>query len=420
MRGSESTDLIRTGRNYEYMISDNSIDADKRCDRFIVTILGSFPPLRGLSSYCLEFAKAMSGFHDIEFLSFREMYPPLLYPGRDLDDDHSFPSIDIPNLKVKRRLTWYNPFTWIIEGMGSKGKLLHAQWWSLPLIFVYLIVCLCFRLRGKPVVFTVHNVISHERSMYYIFFSKILFLLGNHFIVHTERNKRALIRYFGIPQHRISQVAHGPLDFHVTGRMDTTISRRLLGLNPDEKVILFFGAIRSYKGLETALKAFAKVKDEIPDSRLLIAGKPWVDWTPYKELIEELGIADHVICHLRYIPSSEVNHYFVASDLVILPYNHFDSQSGVGAIALSFRKPLIVTDVGGLPDLVSNPRFLVPPKDPMALAQAQIESLSDRDILNYMSADSEKAAKKMSWPGIAGSTSNIYKKVLKESPYTRN
>ena len=391
------------------------MDADNRNDGCTIVILGSFPPLRGLSSYCVEFAKAMSAFYDIKFVSFRKIYPLFLYPGRDLDYDYSFPAIDNPNLSVKRRLTWYNPVTWLREGIGSKGRLLHAQWWSLPLIFVYLVVCLCFRLRGKPVIFTVHNVISHERSMTYLFFSRLLFLLGNHFIVHTEKNKRDLIRYFRIQDSRISSIPHGPLDFHASDGMNRKSARELLGLRPGEKIILFFGSIRPYKGLETALKAFARVNKEVPDSRLLIAGKPWVDWSHYKKLIEELGIADHTVCHLKYIPSSEVNHYFVASDLVILPYSHFDSQSGVGAIALSFRKPLIVTNVGGLPDLVSDLRFVVPPKDHMALAEAQIECLRDRDMLHRMSAESEKTAKRMSWPGIAGRTSNIYKKVLSES-----
>lgn len=407
---------MREMRGNEISRPDRDLMNDRnRNAGFPVAVLGSFPPLRGLSSYCLEFTKAMSSLHDIEFISFRELYPLFLYPGRDLDYDHSFPSVDKRNLKVKRSLTWYNPATWLIEGLGSKGRLLHAQWWSLPLIFVYLVVCLCFRLRGKPVIFTVHNVISHERSMCYLYFSRLLFLLGNHFIVHTERNKKDLIRYFKIPDGRVSRVPHGPLDFHVSDAKDRKTARKLLRLDPGEKVILFFGSIRPYKDLETALRAFAVVKDEIPDARLLIAGKPWVDWKPYKKLVEELGIVDQVICHLRYIPSSEVNVYFLASDLVILPYSYFDSQSGVGAIALSFRKPLIVTQVGGLPDLVSEPRFAVPPKDPAALAKVQIECLKNKEMLNRMSAESERIATKLSWPNIAGKTSRIYKKVLNQN-----
>lgn len=397
------------------MTGKSSINSGNLGENFTVAILGSFPPIRALSSYCLEFSRAISGLSNVEFISFRKIYPRFLYPGDELKDDHSFPVFDHANLWVRRRLNWYNPVTWVAEGMTSKGTLLHAQWWSLPLIFVYLVVCLCFRLRGRPVVFTVHNVISHERSRLYLFFSRLLFLMGDHFIVHTERNRKELISYFAISGDRVSVVPHGPLDFHVPKKIDRDKSMELLGIDHNERVILFFGSIRPYKGLETALRAFAKVKDEIIHSRLLIAGSLWEDWIPYHKLIEELGLGEYVTCHLKYIPSSEVHRYFASSDLVVLPYTHFDSQSGVGAIALSFRKPLIVTDVGGLRDLVCDRRFVVPPEDPVALANALIACLKDEKILNLMSADSEKMAERMSWSHIAGKTLSIYKKVLRES-----
>ena len=246
-----------------------------------IAMLGSFPPLRALSSYCLELSSALSELCKVEFISFRKIYPTLLYPGGDLSEDHTFPSKKSPSLNVRRRLTWYNPVTWFIEGFFTEGRLLHAQWWSPPLAPVYLVVCLGFRLRRRPVVFTVHNVLSHEKSFFYGPLSKMLFSMGSLFIVHSEMNRKQLIKGFQVKPDRVIMIPHGPLDFHVRRHIDRESIRKKLGFSPGNKVILLFGAVRSYKGVDTALKAFAEVIHKIPDSRLLIAGKLWVDCLLY-------------------------------------------------------------------------------------------------------------------------------------------
>ncbi|MDY6953724.1 MAG: glycosyltransferase, partial [Thermodesulfobacteriota bacterium] len=232
-------------------------------------MLGSLPPLRALSSYCRELALAIADLVPVEFLSFKKIYPACLYPGRDLTDDHTFPATDHPNLRVKRRLTWWNPMTWMADGLGTKADLLHAQWWSAPLFLAYAIVCGGFRLRGKPVVFTVHNVLPHEPSSLQRMVFRLIFKLGDHFIVHSESNKSQLIKGCGISPERVSQIPHGPLDFHVQGDVDRGAIRKEMGFGPEARVILLFGAIRPYKGLDTALKAFEEVLKGIPEARLL-------------------------------------------------------------------------------------------------------------------------------------------------------
>ncbi len=117
-----------------------------------VAMLGTLPPLRGLSSYCFALSLALADRVRVEFISFNKLYPGFLYPGGSLDEDHSFPAAEHERLKVKRRLTWYNPFTWFREAMFTGGDLLHAQWWSLPLAIIYGCICAIFKLRGKPVV----------------------------------------------------------------------------------------------------------------------------------------------------------------------------------------------------------------------------------------------------------------------------
>jgi glycosyltransferase involved in cell wall biosynthesis len=377
-----------------------------------LAMLGSFPPLRGLSSYCLGITTALVASVSVEFISFKKIYPRFLYPGGDLKNDHTFPASNTKGLRVRRRLTWYNPVTWIVEAMFTEAELLHAQWWSLPLVAVFFCVCGIFKLRGKPVVFTIHNVLSHERTYLYKTTSKLLFRLGDHFIVHTEKNRQQLLSHYGIKSEIISIIPHGILDFHVRNQIDRMKVREELGIVACQKVILLFGAIRPYKGVQTAIEALPKVLQEIPETVLLIAGKLWQSWEPYQLLIDRLSIKNAVITFRDYVPSGDVCKYFEAADLVILPYDRFDSQSGVGSTAIAFRKPMIVSDVGGLPELVPDRRCIVPPKDPAALARAIIACFSNPDRLANVTAGLEVVATRLSWSAIAQKTITIYEDLL--------
>ncbi len=376
-----------------------------------IVILGSLPPLRALSSYCLELSISLSRICNVNFISFRSIYPSFLYPGGALDDN-TFPKTDFKNLNVRRFLTWYNPFTWIREGLLAPGDLLHAQWWSPPLALIYFIVAFCFKIRGKPVIFTVHNVFQHERIPLYNMVSRILFGLGDHFIVHSSSNKRQLTGYFNIPGDKVSIIPHGPLDLHVKGYSDRQKIRSEFGFNQQDKVILLFGAIRPYKGIDTALHAFSEVVKQLPEARLLIAGKLWERWDRYEDIISDLNISDYIKKHFEYIPSNEVEKFFLAADLVLLPYHHFDSQSGVGATALAFNKPMIVTETGGLPELVADMMYIVPPKNPTELAEKVIFCLKDSARLAKMSEESRQIAKEISWDVIALKTLLVYLSVI--------
>ncbi|MCJ7772593.1 MAG: glycosyltransferase [Desulfobacterales bacterium] len=389
--------------------------SQQKQNEYKIAMLGTMPPLRGLSSYCLELSVAMSIFCDIEFLSFKNLYPSFLYPGRDLKDDNTFPNIPHKRISVKRSLTWYNPMTWLSAGLYTKADVLHAQWWSLPLFPVYAFICLGFKLRGIPIVFTVHNVLPHEKSSLYRTLTRVLFKLVNTFIVHTSHNVDQMFQCYNISKDRIIRIPHGTLDFHVKKHKDRNTTRREMGFEPNNKVVLFFGAIRPYKGLDTLLNSFSEVLKIIPESRLLIAGKLWEKWQPYENIIKFLEMDDYVTAFLDYVPSGEVYKFFSSSDLVVLPYTRFDSQSGVGTTAISFRKPLIVTGVGGLPDLVSDSQFIVPPNNTEALAKTITDCLSNNDQLAAMSLSANAIAENLSWQSIAKKTCEVYHKMLRFS-----
>ncbi len=379
-----------------------------------VSLLGTLPPIRALSSYCFELANAISEKCRVEFISFKNIYPAFLYPGGAPDDDDTYPAVSTSRIKVRRRLSWYNPLSWLIEGLTAKGDLLHAQWWSAPLFPIYLTICACFKLKNKPVIFSVHNVLSHENSILYFKMSQLLFKLGDYFIVHSIINKQQMADFYHIPQDKISIIPHGSLDFHIKKGIDRKKIRGEMGITPENKVILLFGAIRPYKGIDAAIKAFADVIKMVPEARLLIAGRLWEEWEPYERLINQLEIKKYIITNLEYIPSGDVHKFFEASDLCVFPYHHFDSQSGAGSAALSFRKPMIVSNVGGLPDFVKDRKWVVPPKNPSALADAIIQCLQNPDLLKRMESDAEIISHQFSWSQIAEKTEKIYKQLLKQ------
>jgi glycosyltransferase involved in cell wall biosynthesis len=384
-----------------------------------IVMLGSYPPLRALSSYCLALSLSVAESIPVQFISFKKIYPAFLYPGGELHEDSSFPEKDNSNITVRRHLTWYNPFTWISEGLSVEGDLLHAQWWTPFLGLIYFVIFAIFRLRGKPIVITVHNIVPHEKTCIHKVVSQLLFKFSDHYIVHCSSNKKELQEVFSIPDDKVSCIPHGPLDFPAPKDLDRDIARTEFGFSPHHKVILLFGAIRPYKGIDTALTAFVSVLKSVPEARLLIAGKLWEKWDRYKTFIEQTNISGCIIEHLEYIPAGDVARYFLASDLVILPYQRFDSQSGVGAAALAFRKPMIVTDRGGLPDLVVDKTYVVPPNDSVSLAEKITLCLSEPSRLVKMSDDAERISRTFSWEGIAEATLSVYDLVMykKKSGY---
>jgi len=380
-----------------------------------VTLLGTLPPIRGLSSYCLELTRALADECRVDFLSFQKLYPSFLYPGGDLKEDPTFPALKNSRVTVRRKLNWYDPTGWFMEGLTSRGALLHVQWWSLPLASVAAGVSLGFRLRRRPVVMTLHNVRSHEDSAWFDRACRGLCILADHVIVHTASSREVLSERHGVAAEKISVIPHGPLDFHVRKGVNREAIRSALGVRSDHLAILLFGAVRPYKGVETAFRALAEVIRHVPGARLLVAGKLWESWDRYERLARELGVEDKLFLHLDYVPSGEVHRYFEAADLVLLPYKRFEAQSGVGATALSFAKPLIVTDVGGLPDLVEDRRFVVPAGDVTALADTLGRCLASPGVLEQMAKDAEKVSQRMGWPGVAERTRRVYSKVLMKS-----
>ena len=377
-----------------------------------ITMVGTFPPIKGISrTYCLPLADALSRFVSVDFVSFSHIYPERFYPGGTCEEDDEFQVPASHRLRVRRCLDWFNPAGWLWTGLTAPGSVLHVQWWTYVLSPVEIAILAGAKLRGTPVVMTVHNVLGHETNAVDRLLARLVFSFPDRFIVHTEENRRQLREVFGIRPERISVVPFGTLSIYDDGPVTGEEARRRLGLGREERVLLFFGNIRDYKGLDVMLRAMPKIVEEVRQARLLIAGTCWTDWREYQRLIDGLGLAGHVRLHIGYVPSPMVKVYFRAADLAVLPYVHFEAQSGPGNIATAFGTPMVVTRTGGLPSLVRDEGAVVPPGDADALARAVVACLTDDERLARMSADSAAIGRETSWDRIAERTAQLYREL---------
>jgi len=369
-----------------------------------ITLIGTLPPIKGISEYCIELANSLSKEMKIDFINFKSIYPNFAYPGGTKEYDKEFRIQPNKNLEIRNILAWYNPFSWIKAGLTLKGQVVHINWWTYYLFPVFFTILLLCKIRGKKVIFTVHNVVSHESGKIDITCSAIIYKLADHLIVHSDQNKKTLIRKFGINKNKISEIPYGPLTFYNKKKITKSEARRYFKLQKNQKVILYFGTIRKYKGLDILLKAFRLVLDEKPNTILIVAGENWINWDPYRKLINKLKLNKNIILNLNYVPTSKIKYYFTAADLVVLPYTSFDSQSGVGNLALAFNKAIIVSNVGGIPKLVN---------DKKRVFNGSINDLVTK-IINFIKESNLKKKREeknfnQSWKEIALKTIKLYK-----------
>jgi glycosyltransferase involved in cell wall biosynthesis len=240
----------------------------------------------------------------------------------------------------------------------------------------------------------------------------LLYETADRIIVHSRAAKRLLIERFHAPASKVHVIAHGNLaDF--AKPVSQAQARKHLGLSSATGVVLFFGIIREYKGLDDLIRAFAIVRDHLPRTHLLIVGHPYrrTAMRPYYALLRKYHLMEITHLRLNYVPYTELGIYFGAADLVALPYKH-TYDSGVLPTAYTFRRPVITTEVGGLAETVDIGRsgLVVPPGDIAQLASAIVELLSDRKRLQQMGDYAYRLAHtRHNWSAIAKMTAEVYR-----------
>lgn len=259
-----------------------------------------------------------------------------------------------------------------------------------------------YLLRTKKVklIWTEHDPILHSGESYlikyYFYISKRLLRTSSlHIIVHGERLKQILIDQ-GVPQNKIGVVPHGEFSYYTQWSEDVT---------EEENTVLFFGRIQEYKGLEYLIRSVPIVKMNIPTIKVLIAGEG--DIPQCDEILEH---AVNFEIHNHYIPDHEVAHFFQRAKAIILPYID-GTQTGIIPVAYSFKKPVIVTDVGSIAEVVEDSitGIIVPPKDSESIAQAIIKILQNNTLKKSMGECGYiKMKNELSWDIIAKKTIDIY------------
>jgi glycosyltransferase involved in cell wall biosynthesis len=288
---------------------------------------------------------------------------------------------------------------------------------------------LYYRLLGKTIVLTLHNVNAGTRDRNDTRLNRlslrIQYQLADHFFVHTEKMKLELIDAFGMPPARITVVPFGINNAVRNTGLPPAEARRRLGIREGEKTILFFGNITPYKGLEYLTIAFQQLLGRRDDYRLVIAGKPdrfESYWQRIAESTREHVRRGRILLRPEFIPDDETEVYFKAADVLVLPYRHI-YQSGVLFLGCSFGLPALVADVGALKDEIVEGKtgFVFRPDDPADLTRT-IERYFASDLYAELDARREGirdyAMQRHSWAVVAQMTMSVYGSLSEPPPST--
>ena len=340
---------------------------------FRIAVVGPVHPYRGGIAHFTEMtAETLAGRgHDVRPVSFSRQYPELLFPGETQFEPESDAPAAVED--APRLLDSINPVSWIRTGLHLRDVAPDAvvfQYWMPFFAPAYGVLARGLRRHyGIPSIAIVHNALPHERHIGDALLSRFFLRACAGHVVMSDAVADDTRRLAG-PEACLEQIEH-PVYERFGDPVPRAEARAALDLPADAPVCLFFGFVREYKGLHVLLEALPAVAEALPDVHLVIAGEPYDDAERYRQIIDRHGLSDRVRWHDEYIPSDDVPTYFGAADLVVQPYVSA-TQSGVAQIAFHFERPMVVTDVGGLAEVIPDETagFVVPPQDPSALAEA--------------------------------------------------
>ena len=366
-----------------------------------------YPYKTGLSYYVALLFKQLSKKYDVTLLSYTMQYPKFLYkkPQKDYADDV---------LKIGEAefvLNTANIFSCIKTAI--KINKLHPDLVIFQWLHPYFAPCytaITKLLKNTKVLFMCHNVFPHERFPFDKQLTKMTLKHGDFFTVHAQSDADDLKSI--LPNANMAVTVHPAYNFFKQKDMSKAEARKLLGIAEEEKVLLFFGLIREYKGLKHLLNALSILNKEYSENnnklRLLIAGDFGSGRLEYDEMIRKLGIERLIDITDGHIPIGDVEKFFAACDLVVLPYESA-TQSGVIQVAYSFDKPVLATRVGGLPDVVLDGKtgYVVEPLRPDLIAKA----IEDYFVNNKEQSFSNEIAKekyRYSWEKMVDIINGLY------------
>jgi len=365
-----------------------------------IAVLGPVYPYRGgIAHYTARLVRALAeAGEEVLTVNLTRQYPSALFPGSSQEDGSKQPFETVS----ERWVDSMRPDTWFrtVARLRRRGvKKLVIQWWHPYFAPSFGTIGRLARRAGIEVVFVCHNVEPHEGTPFDRLALTWAYGGADRFVVHAQAERSKMERYAaGRP---VAVVAHPVYDlFAEVASPDPAAARAELGLGAEEEVLLFFGLIRPYKGLDVLLRAMPEILAKRP-VKLVVAGECYGDDKPLHALIAELGIGAALKLDLKYVPNEAVATYMVAADAVVVPYLHA-TQSGIVQVAYAFGKPVITTRVGGIPEVVweGETGLLVPPSDPVALAAA-VERFFAEKLAAPFAAGIARRLPELSWEHLA-------------------
>lgn len=335
-----------------------------------------------------------------------------------------------PNIKQLELFNFYrnifsskinviNGIRWII---GSFLSLMHAKisgcsifhfhifYVNILILFDLILAKILF---GK-IVLTIHDVSSFDRGQRFNLLNNIIYKLADLILTHNQFSKSEIEKVSDIQDLKIEIIPHGNYIPFISINKDQSFSRKRLKLPMYKNILLFFGLIKEVKGLDVLLKAFKDVVVKHPETILLIAGKPWKkDFLSYQNIIDKYNLKDYCELHIKFIPHEDVAYYYSACDLVVLPYKKI-YQSGVLMMAMSYEKPVLVSNLPPLQEVITNRKdgFIFESENIQQLASIINEILTDLSMLNSVKDEGNKLIRsKYDWNVIGKMTSESYNKL---------
>lgn len=358
----------------------------------IILIGPIYPYKGGISHYTGLMYRELAKRHDVEMISYKMQYPKFLFHKEQRD--YSNDSFKIEGAQYL--LHTANPFNIVKTARyirRRKPDLVVIQWWHPYFAPCYFL--LTRFMERQNIVFVCHNVFPHERFPLDKILTRLALNNGSHFIVHAAEEAKELTKIQPHPDYIVTP--HPTYNAFRFEGMSREQAREQLSIGQEERILLFFGYVREYKGLKYLLRAMPEICREDEKVKLWVVGEFGADREEYFKLIHELEIEDRVQVRDAYTPDREVEKYFAAADLVVLPYTSA-TQSGIVQIAYGFTKPVVVTDVGGLPDVVKDGEtgYIVEAGNPQAIAGAVVRFFREGQA-QRMQENIEKEAYRFSW-----------------------
>ena len=371
-----------------------------------IVILGPAHPYRGgLASIMHTMAREyQSRGHEVQIYTFSVQYPSLLFPGKTQYTDAPKPT----DLNIERVVNTTNPLNWIKVGRRLKREcpdIVLMKYWTPFMAPCFGTIARIARKNGHTkVLCQIDNVEPHEHHIIDKPCNHYYLGAVDGFVYMSEQVHKELQAYSSAPM----LFSPHPMFENFGTAISKSEAYQKLGLDTTESYTLFFGLIRDYKGLDLLLRAWAEWR---PTGRkLLIAGEFYASREKYLSLIEELKLQDDIVLHDHFIADEDVRHYFSAADCLVLPYRTA-TQSGVTQIAYNFSLPMIVTRVGGLPEIVPDGKVGIVCEPTADAIKEALKHIYEGDTLSKLREGFTEERKRFSWSAMCDKILEVYDKI---------